>query len=929
MCFASSIDSQEIAVYLRMKPTMIRHRFPTLVLLATLFSPNRSQSPVQPSFFPAAVPLSIRSPYLNVWRTSTNGSGPISHSLPVFRGESQAVLGWEGLIRIDGHKYTWLGEDDNPASVNNVQITPTRTIYAMQAGPMNLTVTFLSPIEPSDWVLQSLPFSYVSLEIDASDGLAHDVQVYMDITAEWVSGNRTSPVRWDQHSTSDSTILEVELQHPEANTEINGQAQDGKAYLAMATRPGVTWQIEKGSSSPRSQFSSLGSLPDTASSAFGPIGSTDPMIFAIAMDLGDTVKSVSTPVTWAIGYVRKPTISFTTNGTAQQLSPYFVTRYGASMNLAIDDVTCNFDAALPRSIALDQTIMTKASKVSTEYVDLVSLAARLVMATLDITVSTDANGTPNASDVRVFMKDIGSHAVAERVNPVERMYAALPALLYFNASLVGSLLAPMLEVQEFSIGLPYAAQDIGVAYPNATGISGEHNQGVEESGNMLIMLHAHAKFSGDASLVNRYYNLLKRWADYLLNSSLHSVGQLTADNEPGANMTNLAIKGIIGVKAMAEISRTLGEGSDAEHYATQAAALVSSWTGLAMSSDGGHLLGVYGEQSSWSLLYNLYADRLLGTNIVVQDVLQVHTNFLKATAAPPFGLPIGSGIPNIASAAWLLFTAATVSDVTVRDKLIHAVWSRVSSNLIAGEFPDIYNPQTGLVQGGSAGPALGSMFSLLALDLPPADHEAQGEGGDARATARVSAIVGGVVGSAALLVICFLVLRERILGRRTERRGARWRTVSSYHPFPTAQGVLASETTSIETRETRETREATSSSHATLVPFPLDVPPPIAQRPKLRRQGSCAFEPELPYAPSSPASSTPALVSDAPTETSTVQNPFEDPGNILGNAARSESPSSGGREGLRREVEQLVRRVLEEWRFRRGTDLESLPGYTE
>lgn len=40
----------------------------------------------------------------------------------------------------------------------------------------------------------------------------------------------------------------------------------------------------------------------------------------------------------------------------------------------------------------------------------------------------------------------------------------------------------------------------------------------------------------------------------------------TADADTYANMTNLAIKGIVGVQAMAEISKALGQNSDAEYY---------------------------------------------------------------------------------------------------------------------------------------------------------------------------------------------------------------------------------------------------------------------------------------------------------------------------------------------------------------------------
>ena len=42
--------------------------------------------------------------------------------------------------------------------------------------------------------------------------------------------------------------------------------------------------------------------------------------------------------------------------------------------------------------------------------------------------------------------------------------------------------------------------------------------------------------------------------------------RVSADGESQANMTNLAIKGIIGVKAMAEISRAVGIDTNAQLY---------------------------------------------------------------------------------------------------------------------------------------------------------------------------------------------------------------------------------------------------------------------------------------------------------------------------------------------------------------------------
>ena len=50
--------------------------------------------------------------------------------------------------------------------------------------------------------------------------------------------------------------------------------------------------------------------------------------------------------------------------------------------------------------------------------------------------------------------------------------------------------------------------------------------------------------------------------------------RVDADNKGSANMTNLAIKGIIGVKAMAEISRALGRDLDVQQYDVSSSARI-------------------------------------------------------------------------------------------------------------------------------------------------------------------------------------------------------------------------------------------------------------------------------------------------------------------------------------------------------------------
>ena len=70
-------------------------------------------------------------------------------------------LGWAGYIRVDNVTWVWLGGIiTNVPKLNlsipvDLQVTPTRTIYTLQAGPMDVRVTFLSPIEVRSVIMHS------------------------------------------------------------------------------------------------------------------------------------------------------------------------------------------------------------------------------------------------------------------------------------------------------------------------------------------------------------------------------------------------------------------------------------------------------------------------------------------------------------------------------------------------------------------------------------------------------------------------------------------------------------------------------------------------------------------------------------------------------------------------------------------------------
>lgn len=58
-------------------------------------------------------------------------------------------------------------------------------------------------------------------------------------------------------------------------------------------------------------------------------------VFAIAVDLG-RITSTTEPVTWAVGFVRDPSIAYTApDATVHHLRPYFVTKYESDIEAAV------------------------------------------------------------------------------------------------------------------------------------------------------------------------------------------------------------------------------------------------------------------------------------------------------------------------------------------------------------------------------------------------------------------------------------------------------------------------------------------------------------------------------------------------------------------------------------------------------------------
>ncbi len=544
----------------------------------------------------------------------------------------------------------------------------TNLTYQIPGSATRLTLSFLSPITPSSTFRQSIPASYLTVIVEG----CLDVNIYTDTNGEWVTGNRGNQVRWELQrlSRSKSTGLwgpklktwKVSRMHQELFTEFADRAEWGTMYFSGPEDV----QHQSGTSALlRQHFAEKGFLKNEVDKKFRRVMEEEP-VFAFSKSFRlsgggkrDTCHPKTDSVTFTFALVQDLVVQFARAKGMTNMKPL----WQSYISGAHDMIAYHYDdfetaAALARNYS-DALAEDAYNSGSADYQDIAALSARQVLG------ATQFSGTPD--DPIIFLKEISSNGNFQTVDVI---FPAFPFFLYTNPKWLAYLLEPLLEHQ-LSGQYPndYSMHDLGSHFPNATG----HPDGrdeympVEECGNMLIMglalanalrydtdpvfaraavapnVETHAGFDQWSNCIDKHgldkrdsddedgtgvnltggkaaekwlsrsYKLWKQWTGYLVRESLIPHNQLCTDDFAGwlANQTNLALKGIIGIKAMSEIADLVGQDADAKHYRAIADEYIDKWQEYGISRDQTHAKLAYTWYGSWTTIYNLYADSLL------------------------------------------------------------------------------------------------------------------------------------------------------------------------------------------------------------------------------------------------------------------------------------------------------------------------------
>ncbi len=513
---------------------------------------------------PPSVPLAVRSPYLSTWLPATD----LTSAVPQFWYGNDR--GFAGLVSIDGQVYAWAGQPGATAlTQTSLRVTATRSIFTLNAGGVELTAEWLSPIEPGDLKRESVPFTLLTVSVRAIDGAAHTVRLYADITGEWASSDESDVITWDASATRLNRYWSVQLQTPDALTEVTQMANWGSVIWGSPLARNLTYQSGY-AVDVRNQFTTAGSLSDAIDTDYRAVDDDQP-VFAFASDLG-TVTGAKQSVSYAIGHVRTPLISYGPDATP--ILPWWTT-YWKDWTEVADFFLADASAARARAAALDAKIEGAATYAAGPgYSAICALAARQCYGGMEVAISPD--GGP-----WVLGKEISSDG---DVNSVDIFDQAYLMWLWLDPEFIPLEMEPILswcaspgwQDESLWADIPswedsqtrYCVHDLGV-YPVAPGRAPGNGEQmpIEESAGMLIMAASYARRVGAATarpFLAKWQLLWTQWAQYLLTQVPTPATQLTTDDWAPDYLTptggtNLGIKAIIGLAAASQIAGILGD----------------------------------------------------------------------------------------------------------------------------------------------------------------------------------------------------------------------------------------------------------------------------------------------------------------------------------------------------------------------------------
>lgn len=535
---------------------------------------------------------------------------------------------------------------EKTAVQKSVDVQATQTHYTFACGEVDLKLTFSAPLFMDDLNLLTRPVNYITYQVVANDGKAHDVQVYFEASPRWALDQ---PYQESvSQSFEDNGLLFLKSGSKEQNI-LAKKGDDlridwGYFYL-VAEKNNVSVNIGE-SNTLRTNF--VNNVQDGQATT----GENEKSKMSLTHNLG-SVESFSGKV--MIGYDDIYSIQY----FGDNLRPYWNQDGNQAIAGQFHAANKEYNKLIEKCYAFDKELMDKASLAGgKKYAELCALAYRQAITAHKLVKA------PNG-DLLFLSKENNSNG---SIGTVDVTYPSAPLFLYYNPELAKGLLNHIFYYSESGKWTkPFPAHDVGT-YPLANGQTYGGDMPIEEGGNMLALTAAIAAMEGNAKYAEKHWDVLTTWTDYLVEYGLDPENQLCTDDFAGhfAHNVNLSVKAIMGVASYGKLADMLGKKDVAEKYTAKAKEMAQEW--MKMADDGDHYRLTFDKPGTWSQKYNLVWNKLLKMNIFPDEVAQKEIAYYLGKQNK-YGLPLDNR-ETYTKTDWIIWTATLADDKATFEKFI-------------------------------------------------------------------------------------------------------------------------------------------------------------------------------------------------------------------------------------------------------------------
>jgi hypothetical protein len=575
------------------------------------------------------------------------------------------------------------------AQQKNVTVTATQTLYEFRCGPVNLSLTFTSPLLMNNLDLLSRPVSYLTFSASAADGKAHSVQVLLGAATSLAVNTPAQEVSVQKGITGNLSYLKAGTTSQPVLQKKGDDLRIDWGYLYVASPQ---------SAKPLQYVTPATEAVASFRTAKTPTSTTTGKALMVntVLDLGSVGKTAVERFVM-LGYDDLYSVQY----FGQNLKPWWK-EDGSTIEAELKAAADNYRQIMEQCKAFDRKLYADTKNAGgEEYAKLCVLAYRQAIAAHKLVKSPQG-------EILFLSKENFSNG---SINTVDVTYPSAPLFLLYNPDLLKGMLNGIFYYSESGRWKkPFAAHDLGT-YPLANGQTYGEDMPVEESGNMLILTAAIARAEGNASYAKQHWNTLTTWAEFLSKEGFDPANQLSTDDFAGhlARNANLSIKAIVGLRSYGMLAEMLGEKVTANKYNNMAKEMVGRW--MQIAADGNHYSLAFDQKGTWSQKYNLVWDKVLGLELFPKEVYTTEMKYYLSKQNE-FGLPLDSR-KTYTKSDWILWTATLTDNPSEFAALVQPVYKFAMETPTRVPLSDWHETTNGKQVGFQARSVVGGYFIKL------------------------------------------------------------------------------------------------------------------------------------------------------------------------------------------------------------------------